>query len=132
MNINRISNTQTSVPNYFPILPQVRSGEEPPFPLEKKNTIIIQSEKVMENKDTHEFREFFTHHISEVVGISFYKYNSFITVDRYMKCALWNYEERVGPKSYTPAYTFEFVASYVIYRESENAKSTQIFPKKSG
>jgi hypothetical protein len=40
------------------------------------------------------------------VSISFYKFNSFITVDRNMKCALWYYEERVGVKSYTPAYTF--------------------------
>jgi hypothetical protein len=50
MNINRIANTQTTVPNYFPLLPQVRSGEDPAFPLQKQNTIIIQSSKVMENK----------------------------------------------------------------------------------
>jgi hypothetical protein len=50
MNINRIANTQTTVPNYCPLLPQVKSGEDPAFPLQKQNTITIQSTKVMENK----------------------------------------------------------------------------------
>lgn len=38
------------------------------------------------------------------MGINFYKFNSFITVDRNLKCALWQYDESVGSKCYTPSY----------------------------
>lgn len=35
----------------------------------------------------------------------------FITVDKYLKCAIWYYDFKEGVKCYSPAYTFEFVGS---------------------
>jgi hypothetical protein len=43
LNMNRISNTQTSLSFYKPLLPQNKTGHEPSFPLNKKDTIVIQS-----------------------------------------------------------------------------------------
>lgn len=62
------------------------------------------------------------------MGIVFHKHNSFITVDRTLKCAIWYYEYREGSKCYTPAYTFEFVCSYLVYKESDNPRFKNIYP----
>ena len=42
-NFNRIENKQINLSIYRPILPQVKTGNEPPFPLEKKKVMPVSS-----------------------------------------------------------------------------------------
>ena len=91
MNMNRIENSQSNLSFYTPMVTQIKKEEEPPFPLEKKQTIKFESKKITENVEIHQFREFFDHHTAAIIGINFYKHNSFITVDKNLKCAIWYY-----------------------------------------
>ena len=45
-NLNRIENSQTNLSIYRPLIPQIRTGEEPPFPLEKKDVIKVSKKKL--------------------------------------------------------------------------------------
>ena len=55
-NLNRIDNSQTNLSLYSPLLAQVKTGEEPPFPQNKKKTIPVENKKVTADDEIHEFR----------------------------------------------------------------------------
>ncbi len=40
-NMNRITSIQTNVSHYLPIMPNIKTGDEPAFPLENRNVIVV-------------------------------------------------------------------------------------------
>ena len=55
-NFNRIENSQINQSIYKPLFPQIRSGDDPPFPLDKKNIIKVTNKQIEEGAELHEFR----------------------------------------------------------------------------
>lgn len=60
-NINRnpVTNEQSNLAFYEPLLPNIRTGEEPNLPNQFASLLSIQSEKLTPDKQLHEYREFF-------------------------------------------------------------------------
>jgi len=51
-----------------------------------------------------------------------------ISVDKSLKCALWEYSKLRGVASYEPLFKFEIKSSYQIFKEDENPRYKDIYP----
>lgn len=106
-NLNRITSRQTSLTQYHPVIDHAKSGDEPPFPLDHRDFIPVEPEKVSKPTDEiHEFREFFEHHMEPIIFLEFYRVDRAVTIDRGLKCALWEYGRARGASSFEPLFKF--------------------------
>ena len=62
--------------------------------------------------------------------MGFYRIDKIISVDRSLKCALWEYSKSKGANTYEPIFKFEIKSSYKVFNEDENPRYKDIYPTK--
>ena len=79
-------------------------------------------------EEPHIFREFFEHHTEAIIFAGFFRVDQLITVDRSLKCAIWEYRKSRGEKSYEPSYASEIRSPLEIFKESDKPNHQDVYP----
>jgi hypothetical protein len=63
--------------------------------------------------------------------VGFYRIDKMISIDRALKCAIWEYSKGRGVGAYEPVFKFEIKSSYQVFSEDENPRYRDIYPTSS-